>query len=227
MRPVTSSSQHPVSSSSQHPVTSRVLAAIGQPSAASPTTPQASQHGSYDTQPPGAAKVQRSLTWTEEGQVGLRWGTEGELDGKPKEVTKGLKWHSGSTPERVTRGPEGESDGDLERAISGSYGSIITGLTDTNTITQPQQQQHQQQQQQHSLVGVNVHVSTTIEEATSSQSSPNVQPPRHGAVLHRQRLAGSAAAGMHESESANGNSGQMLVPARFRAGTLALLFDAK
>ena len=223
MRRATDSDMHPVSSSSQHPISSRVLAAMGQPSPVSATTPQASQYSSNDTQQLGAAKVQRSLTWTEEGQAGVRWGTEGQPGGNPKEVTRGLERHSSSNPERVIRGSEGGTGGDLERAISGSNGpdSIYAGVTNTTTQTQ-----HQQQQQQHSLVGVNVLVSTTIEEATSSQTSPSVQPSRHGAVLHRQRLTGSAAAGMHESDSGSSNSGQTLVPARFRAGTLALFCDA-
>ena len=224
--PFTSSSQHPVTLPSQHPVASRVLAAIGQPSSVSPTTPRAEQHSCDDTQPLGAAKVQRSLTWTAEGQMGARWGTEGESGGIPKDATGSLQGHFGSSPKRVSRESEGQSGGDLKGSISASNGtgSMSTVMADT---TMQQQHQQQQQQQHHSLLGVNVQVSTTIEEATSLQSSPNVQhAPRHGAVLHRQRLAGSAAAGLHESASASSNSGQVVVPARFRAGTLALLCDA-
>ena len=227
--PVTSSSQHPVTSSSQHPVASRVLAAIGQPCSVSPTKAQASQHSSNDTQPLGASKVQRSLTWTEEGPVGLTWGTEGESDG-PEGVARGLEWHSGSSPKRSTRGSEGESGGNLKGDIRGSNGSdsAFTGMDDA-TSQQQQHQQHQQQQQQqlHSLLSAKVLISTTVEEATSLQSSPNVQPSRNGAVQQRQRLPGSAAAGLHASESGSSNSGQVLVPDRFRAGTLALLCDAK
>ena len=201
MHPVTSFSQHPFTSSSQHPVRSRVLAAIGQPSSVSPKQSQASQHSSHDTQPLGAAKVQRSLTWTEEGPAGVRWGTEQESGGNP---TMELEGHSGSKSMRVTRSNVSDS---------------TSGIADTTT--------QQQQQQQHSLLGVNVQVSTTLEEATSSQCSPKVQPSRHGAVLHRQRLASNAAAGVQESQSGSSNIGQVPVPAGFRAGTPALLCDAK
>lgn len=225
MRRATDSDMHLVTSFSKHPVTSRVLAATAQPSSVSPTKAQPSQHSPNDTQPLGAAKVQRSLTWTEEGPVGVRWGTEGESDGNPKGLTRG---HPGSNPNRGTRQSEGESDGDLKGVVRGSGGSdsAFTGMADTTTQQQQQLHQHQQQQQ-HPLLGVNVQVSTTVEEATSSQSSPSVQPSRNGAVQHRQRLAGSAAAGLHESQSGSSNSGQMLVPDRFRAGTLPLLCDVK
>ena len=195
VRRATDSDMYSVTASSHHPATSKALTAAGQPSPTSATTPQAGHHSSKEAQPLIGGKVQRSLTWTNEGQVGVRWGAEGGSDGGQ---------------ERVHRGPDR-----LDIPSSGLHDDTV------GTPTQEQQQQQLEQQQQDRLLGVSVQASMTVEEATSSQSSPSVQPSRHGAGLHRQRLAGNAATGLPESESGSDNSRQMLVPARFRAGTLA------
>lgn len=193
--PVSSSSQHAVSSPSQHPVTGRAPSAAGQQSPASVSKPQAIHDSCDPTQPLGAAKVQRSLTWTEEGQAGVRWGTEGGPGGESNGVTRGSEGGLGANSREVTQSSDGSH-------------CLSNGMTGTTM----------QQQQQDRPLGVSVQVSTTAEEATSSQSSPNVQPSKHGVALHRQGLTGSSAV---ESESGSSNSGQVLVPARFRTGSLS------
>ena len=205
IHPVTSSSQHPVSSPSQHPVTGRVPTAAGQQPPSSTSKPQADHDSCDATQPLVAAKVQRSLTWTEEGQAGVGWGTEGGSGGESSRVTRETQGGFGANSKEVTQSSEGSH-------------SPSTGMADT---TIQQQQQQRQQQQQDRLLGVSVQVSTTAQEAISSQSSPSMQPSRHGAVPHRQALTASTAAESRESECGSSNSGQMLVPARFRTGTLS------
>lgn len=202
-RPVRPSSQHPVSSPSQPPVTGRLSAAAGQQSPASESKPQASHDSCDATQPLVAAKVQRSLTWTEEGQAVVGWGAEGGPYGESNGVTRVSEGGSGAEAQGVTQSSDGSH-------------CPSTGMADKTM----QQQQQQPQQQRGQLLGVSVQVSTTAEEATSLQSSPSVQPSRQGAALHRQGLTASSAAESRESDSGSSTSGQMLVPARFRAGSL-------
>ena len=120
----------------------------------------------------------------------------------------------------------------VQRSLTWTKGSdshstgLNLGLPDqASTPAQTLQQhpqQHEQQQKQRQLT-VRAQSNMISQDATSSQSSPNVQLSSHGAATHRQRLAGSVAAGFDESGSGSSGSGTMLVPARFQAGIASCL----
>ncbi|KAL3136152.1 hypothetical protein ABBQ32_007169 [Trebouxia sp. C0010 RCD-2024] len=185
-----------------HPLTgSQIVTSTAVPGAPPPpsvTKPHASPSSCREAQPLGAVKVQRSLTWTEEGQAGVYWGSEGGSDRGQRRTVTALDSHVSETETQLQQQPPDQQQQQPD---------------------QQQQQPDQQQQQHDQYLSVNVQASMTVGDATRLQSSPCLQSSRHDAALHRQKIPGSASAGLNDSVTGSSNSGQMLVPARFQAGS--------
>ncbi|KAL3131609.1 hypothetical protein ABBQ38_007906 [Trebouxia sp. C0009 RCD-2024] len=183
MRRATEPDMHPVTGSQDATSTALTGAPTPPPSA---TAPHPSPGSCREPPLLGAVKVQRSLTWTEEGQAGVCWGSEGGSDGGQRETVMVRDHH----------------------------------VCETETqLQQPQPDHKKQQQQGDQQFSMNVQASMTVGDATRLQSSPCVHTSRHDAALQRQRMPSSVSAGVNDSGSGSSNSGQMLVPARFQAGS--------